>query len=142
MSKASKTKVSTQYVYAYVFNGGVLKQNHCIVSVSLEHPETNVFNELKKYYGNDIKGAFYRCSKSLEEVQAGITFKLKEYCLSEILFNNNFTATKKILLDITGLKHCSGTINVYNKNIAEDSEQEEKIFKAKQETNENSEHKK
>lgn len=119
MSKATKstkaTKTPTKYVYAYVFNGGVLKQNHCVVSVSEDHPETTVFNELKRYYGNDVKGAYYKCSKSLEDVQAGITFKLSKFALGEILYNNNFTETKKILLDVTGLKQCSGTINVYNK---------------------------
>jgi len=119
MSKATKstkaTKTPTKYVYAYVFNGGVLKQNHCVVSVSEDHPETTVFNELKKYYGNDVKGAYYKCSKSLDDVQAGITFKLSKFALGEILYNNNFTETKKILLDVTGLKQCSGTINVYNK---------------------------
>ena len=119
MSKAEKqtktTKNTTQYVYAYVFFGGVLKQNHCVVGVSVEHPETTVFNELKKYYGNDVKGAFYKCSKSLEDIQAGITFKLSKFCLTEILFQNGFTETKKILLDITGLKQCTGTINVFHK---------------------------
>ena len=116
MSKSNKsTKAHNQYVYAYVFNGGVLKQNHCVVSVSNEHPETTVFNELKRYYGNDIKGAYYRCTKSLNEVQEGINFKLKNFSLGEILFNNNFTETKKILLDITGLKQCSGTINTFTK---------------------------
>ena len=80
MSKTNKsTKTHTQYVYASVFNGGVLKQNHCVVSVSIEHPETTVFNELKKYYGNDIKGAYYKCPKSLADVQAGINFKLNKY---------------------------------------------------------------
>lgn len=129
MSKATKstkaTKTPTKYVYAYVFNGGVLKQNHCVVSVSEDHPETTVFNELKKYYGNDVKGAYYKCSKSLDDVQAGITFKLSKFALGEILYNNNFTETKKILLDVTGLKQCSGTINVYNKG-GDDEETEQK----------------
>ena len=126
MSKTTKaTKTSTKYVYAYVFNGGVLKQNHCVVSVSEDHPETTVFNELKKYYGNDIKGAFYKCSKSLDDVQAGITFKLSKFALGEILYNNNFSETKKILLDVVGLKQCSGTINVYNKG-GDDEETEQK----------------
>jgi hypothetical protein len=111
--KANKTP--TQYVYAYVFNGGVLKQNHCIVGVSIEHPETTVFNELKKYYGNDIKGAFYRCSKTLDDVKAGITFKLSKFYLTDILYNNNFSETKKVLLEVTGLDRCSGTINVFHK---------------------------
>ena len=127
MSKTTKaTKTSTKYVYAYVFNGGVLKQNHCVVSVSEDHPETTVFNELKKYYGNDIKGAFYKCSKSLDDVQAGITFKLSKFALGEILYNNNFSETKKILLDVVGLKQCSGTINVYNKGGGDDEETEQK----------------
>lgn len=129
MSKATKstkaTKTPTKYVYAYVFNGGVLKQNHCVVSVSEDHPETIVFNELKKYYGNDVKGAYYKCSKSLDDVQAGITFKLSKFALGEILYNNNFTETKKILLDVSGLKQCSGTINVYNKG-GDDDEAEQK----------------
>ena len=136
MSKATKTtkatKTPTQYVYAYVFNGGVLKQNHCVVSVTTEHPETTVFNELKRYYGNDVKGAYYKCSKSLEDVQAGITFKLSKFALGEILYNNNFTETKKILLDVTGLKQCSGTINVYNKGD-DDDETEQKAEKVEQE---------
>ena len=70
MSKATKTtkatKTPTQYVYAYVFNGGKLKQNTCYISVSTDHPETTVFKELKKYGGKFIKGAFYRCSKSID----------------------------------------------------------------------------
>jgi len=138
MSKATKqtkaTKAPTQYVYAYVFNGGVLKQNHCVVSVSTDHPETTIFNDLKRYYGNDIKGAFYKCSKTVEEVQAGIDFKLKKYCLGEIIFNHNFTETKKLLLEITGLKQCSGTINTFKKdNDADDEEPAQKVA-AKPET--------
>ncbi len=140
MSKTTKatkaTKTHTQYVYAYVFNGGVLKQNHCVVSVSTDHPETTIFNELKRYYGNDIKGAFYKCSKTLEEVQAGIDFKLKKHCLGEILFNHNFTETKKLLLEITGLKQCSGTINTFKKDgDAEDEDTTQKVA-AKTETEE------
>ena len=57
MSKASKstkapkaTKTPTHYVYAYVFNGGLLKTGNCVAGVSEEHPETTVFNELKRYY--------------------------------------------------------------------------------------------
>lgn len=139
-TKATKqtkaTKAPTQYVYAYVFNGGVLKQNHCVVSVSTDHPETTIFNELKKYYGNDIKGAFYKCSKTVDEVQAGIDFKLKKYCLGEILFNHNFTETKKLLLEITGLKQCSGTINTFKKDSDGDVDDEEPAQKvaAKPET--------
>ena len=130
--KASKTP--TQYVYAYVFNGGVLKQNHCIVGVSTEHPETTVFNELKKYYGNDIKGAFYRCSKTLDDVKVGITFKLSKFYLTDILYNNNFSETKKVLLEVTGLERCSGTINVFHKK--EDDDEEEPVQKdVKPETN-------
>lgn len=147
MSKTSKntkaTKTPTQYVYAYVFNGGVLKQNHCVVSVSTDHPETTVFNELKKYYGNDIKGAFYKCTKSLEEVQAGINFKMKKFSLGEILFNNNFSETKKILLDVTGLKQCTGTINVYKKDSEVDEEEtEEKDEKEESKTKKASKSKK
>ena len=117
--KASK---STQWVYAYVFNGGVLKQNHCVVGVSTEHPETTVFNELKKYYGNDIKGAFYKCSKSAEDIKAGIKFKLSKECLTDILYNCGYTDAKKVLLEVTGLKQCSGTINVYKEKEGGDDE--------------------
>lgn len=140
MSKTSKStkasKTPTHYVYAYVFNGGLLKTGNCVVSVSEEHPETTAFNELKRYYGSDIKGAYYKCSKSLEDVQAGITFKLSKSALSgsEILFNNNFSETKKILLDITGLKQCSGTINIYNKSGGDD-ESEKKAEKDEPEEN-------
>lgn len=123
MSKQNKSKTLNNIVFAYVFNGGVLKQNHCVVGVSTEHPETTIFNELKEYYGNDIKGAFYKCTKTLEEVQAGIDFKLKDQKLSKILFNNNFTETKKILLDITGLKQCTGTINTYKKDDSDEAKE-------------------
>jgi len=135
--KATKpTKAPTQYVYAYVFNGGVLKQNHCVVSVSSDHPETTIFNELKRYYGNDIKGAFYKCSKTLDEVQSGIDLKLKKYCLGEILFNHNFTETKKLLLEITGLKQCSGTINTFKKDGDADDEEALQKVASKPETEE------
>jgi len=140
MSKATKstkpaktTKTPTEYVYAYVFNGGVLKHNHCVVSVSKDHPETTVFNELKRYYGNDVKGAYYKCSKSLEEIQAGINYKLKEKALGEFLYNITFTDTKKILLDITGLKQSSGSINVYNKVETKDENANETEQKAETE---------
>lgn len=43
-TKVKTNKSVSTFVYAYVFNGGVLKQNHCIVGVSSEHPETTVFN--------------------------------------------------------------------------------------------------
>jgi len=114
-SKAKTNKSVPTFVYAYVFNGGVLKQNHCIVGVSAEHPETTVFNELKNYYGNDLKGAFYKCSKSMESVKEGIKTNLADSRLTDMVFNKNFSDTKKELLNITGLKQCSGTINVYSK---------------------------
>ena len=127
--KSSKSKTSIQHVYAYVFNGGVLKQNHCVVGVSLDHPETTVFNEYKVYYG-DIKGAYYKTTKSIEEIKTGIKFKLSKYYLTDILYNHNFTETKKIILDVTGLKQCSGTINIFHKkdsvnNELDESENEE-----------------
>jgi len=109
-SKTKANKSATQYQYAYVFN---VKRNHCIVGVSSDHPETTVFNDLKHYYGNDIKGAYYKCSKSTEEIKAGIKFKLSKEYLTEILYNKSFSDTKKVLLEVTGLKHCTGTINVY-----------------------------
>ena len=134
--KTNKSTAQTQYQYAYVFNGGVLKQNHCIVGVSSDHPETTVFNELKKYYGNDIKGAFYKCAKSSEDIKAGIKYKLSDTCLTEILYNKNFSETKKVLLDVTGLKQCSGTINVYKEKVDTEAEAEaEEVQADKPETN-------
>ena len=122
----SKTKQNIQYIYTYVFNGGVLKQNHCVIGVSVEHPETTVFNELKKYYGNEIKGAYYKCSKTEEEIRSGIKYKISDCFLTDIICNKNFTETKKILLEVTGLKQCSGTINIYkDKNNNSDNDNDD-----------------
>ena len=89
MSKTTKTtkatkstkipKIPPQHVYAYVFNGGALKQNHCIIGVSKDHPETEVFNNLTIYCGGDIKGKYYKCTKSLEEVQTFIDDNFNEH---------------------------------------------------------------
>ena len=115
-TKADKTKTKTNksnvvQQYAYIFNGGVLKQNYCIIGVGTDHQETTVFNELVKYYGKDIKGAYYKCSKTPEEINAGIKFKMGDSSLSEILYNKSWSDAKKILFEVTGVK-CK-SINVY-----------------------------
>ena len=122
-NKGTKKNVkNTQYVYAYVFSGGVLKQNYCIVGVDEENPENAIFDELKKYYGNDIKGTYYKSTKSLDDIKAGISYKFADSCITELVYNKNMTDTKKILLDVSGLKKCSGTIN---KKVSENVKTEE-----------------
>ena len=129
-STASKTKTAkvaktiTQYQYAYVFNGGVLKQNHCIIGTSTEFPGTTIFANLSKYYGPDIKGAYYKCTKTEEEIQNGIKYKFNDKCITEMLFGCGFSDAKKTMLEITGLKQCSGTINVYKTSDEKDKTDE------------------
>ena len=129
-SKSKTNKTSATYSYAYVFNGGVLKQNHNIVGASLDHPETTVWNEMKKYYGNDLKGAYYKSTKSVDDINAGIKFKLAKNQLNDMIYNEiSYSDTKKILLDVTGLKQCSGTINVYKKEGEDNGENNTPIEK-------------
>jgi hypothetical protein len=114
-TKANKTTVKQVPMYGYVFNGGLLKQGYCTVGVSESHPETGIFVEMQKYYGSDLKGAYYKCTKSLEDVENSINFKFKEHLVNNQLYQLGFTDAKKLMQEVTGLERCTGTINVYNK---------------------------
>lgn len=113
-AKVKAQKVATTNVYTYIFYGGALKAQHCVIGVSLEHPETTIFNNLTLYYGPELKGAYCKSGLVAEDIKDGIKFKLKNNQLTDILFNGGFTNNKKVLIEITDVKRWT-TINVYKK---------------------------
>jgi DNA polymerase III gamma/tau subunit len=133
-AKAKAAKVP--YVYTYVLYGGVLKTGYCVVGTSFEHPEKEI-DRFKTYYSNDLKGAYTKCTKSINTVKEEISDQLQEFSVagSETIFNKNVTEVKKIIRDVTEGKFTVMNVLGTEKkaNDEKDESEEEEKPKAKKE---------
>ena len=118
-------KAKTPVVYAYVLYGGVMKGGYTYVDVSEQHPEVDLFDNFKPYFG-DIKGRYVKCQKPLDEIKEGIAEALAEHKYSddsEYLYKRNMEDVVKVLKSVTGAKQAS-TMGVYGTKDTEEAEQE------------------
>lgn len=115
-TKTTKT-VKAQKVYAGVTYGGGLKSGVCVVEVGTDLPDQR-FEDLKEFYGDDIKLRYVKCEKPLDSVQDAIFEDLESCKLSKMLFKQSVTEIVKILKKATDAKKCT-TLGVYTETETE-----------------------
>jgi len=122
VSKAKAVKKPT--IYASCIYGGALKSGYSIIQASHEHPEI-IFEQLKKYYGCDIKGRFCKSTNSIETILEIIEKDLedKKDAKSDILYKESVTDIIKVIKKATDAKKCT-TMGVYEKEIDKENEKE------------------
>jgi len=102
-TKKNKTTVFTTN-YVYCVYGGCLKVGLSYVTTGATHPET-ALEELKKFYGNEIKGYYCKTVDSLETISANLKKELKDKTnLSDYLFEVKVTDIKKIIKTVADSK--------------------------------------
>jgi hypothetical protein len=125
-TKKNKTTVfTTNYVYG-VYGGG-LKVGLCYVTTGATHPET-ALEELKKFYGNEIKGYYCKTVDSLETISASLKKELMDKTNhSDYLFEVKVTDIKKIIKTVADSKTGStmGPIKVKETKEDDDESDEE-----------------
>jgi hypothetical protein len=133
-SKKNKTTVFTTN-YVYCVYGGAIKVGLSHVRTGATHPET-VLEDLKKYYGNEIKGYYCKTVDSLESISTKLEEELKDKNgLSQYLYEVKVTDIKKIIKTVADSK--TGTTMGPPKQKAteddddEESEEDEKVEVAK-----------
>jgi hypothetical protein len=109
--KTMKKTPKAELVYAYTVYGGVLKSGISVIGVTPSHPES-VFENLKKVYGDDIKGRFVKCTKDFEEVETEITEKLEEFNMNDLIYKQSVADIVKVLKEVTGATKCA-TMGIY-----------------------------
>ena len=82
-TKVNKVK-GLPVVYAFALYGGVITKGYSYVKVSNDHPETIEFEKYKQYYGENVKGRFVKCVKSLDDVKQGVYEKLQEQLIERV----------------------------------------------------------
>jgi hypothetical protein len=134
-SKGKQSKAPT--IYAYVLYGGIIKAGHTYVDTSSQHPEAeqdgeSLFDSYKKYFGNDLKGRYVKCQKSLDEISEGINEALvdSKYEDSDYIYKKNVSDVVATLKEVTGAKQAS-TMGVYETAEAEEPKVEAKTPAAK-----------
>ena len=125
-TKKNKTTVfTTNYVYC-VYGGG-LKVGLSYVTTGATHPET-ALEELKKFYGNEIKGYYCKTVDSLETISENLKKELKDKTnLSDYLFEAKVTDIKKIIKTVADSKTGStmGPIKVKETKDEDDDEDDD-----------------
>ena len=102
-SKKNKTTVFTTN-YVYCVYGGAIKVGLSHVRTGATHPET-VLEDLKKYYGNEIKGYYCKTVDSLESISTKLQKELEDKnSLSEYLYEVKVTDIKKIIKTVADSK--------------------------------------
>jgi len=124
-SKKNKTTVfSSNYVYCVY--GGAMKVGLCFVATGAAHAEISL-EELKKYYGNEVKGYYCKSTESLtvltEKLTESLTDKPK---LSDNLYEVKVTDIKKMIKTVANSKTGStmGPVKVKKSDEDEDDDSE------------------
>ena len=127
-SKAVKA-VKPPTLYTWLMYGGALKTGIVAVGVGYDHPEVEL-EKYKLYFGNDVKGYYCKCTKSLETVKSAINDELNDSKLNDLLFKKCINDTKKILRDATEAKTCSSmNVNTIEKDEDTNLDEESNIQK-------------
>jgi hypothetical protein len=132
----SGKQVKAPTVYAFALYGGVMTKGYTWVSFTDKHPEVDVFDGFKLYYGNDLKGAYIKCQKPLDGLKEEVLKELEQYKYSddnEHLHKRNITEVKKVFKQVSGAKsaHVLGDSGKSQEDEQEGEEQEEKVVQPK-----------
>jgi len=124
-----KNKATTVFTtnYVYCVYGDGLKVQYSYIESSATHPETKL-DELKKYYGNGIKGFYCKTTESFESITEKLQKELEDKTShSDYLYELKVTDAKKIIRSVTGAKTGStmGPPKVKSSDKKEDEEDED-----------------
>lgn len=122
--KANKTTVFTTNYVSCMWGAG-LKGGVVYVASGASHPET-VLEDLKKYYGNEIKGYYCKTVDTLESISTKLEKQLEDKNnLSQYLYEVKVTDIKKIIKTVTDSKTGSTMGPVKIKAAKDDDEDDE-----------------
>ena len=124
---SKKTNKATVFTTNYVFcvYGGAMKVGLCYVTSGETHPETSL-QDLKKYYGSEIKGYYCKTVDSLESISNKLSEELKDKSnLSEYLYEVKVTDIKKIIKTVADSKTGSTMGPMKAKKTDDDDDEED-----------------